>query len=56
VALELPRHGNSDFRLSRVVENVDAAIAYQLSTGAKYDPSWYQAPGVSGSMPASSSK
>ena len=30
-ALESRRYGNSDFRQPRVVENVDAAIAYQLS-------------------------
>lgn len=36
-ALESPRHGNSHFRLSRLVVNVDAAIADQLSTGTEYD-------------------
>ncbi len=34
-ALESRRHANSDFRQPRVVENVDTAIADQLSTGAE---------------------
>ena len=34
-ALELRCHGNSNFRQPRVVENMNAAIAYQLSTGTE---------------------